>query len=168
NHVTKCLMAPALAVAVILTGAGKAISAPGDPLPPDLNQLEIRTWTADENELDQIEHALVRVIQIDPRSAHAHHLLSHLLVRMYSENPGKMYLLKQASDLSQQAIDLDPGFAGGYTSYAHLLDLMGNTDAAMKMLKEVEAAGIQPNWRFYLTRARLTSDVTSTHVTLNL
>lgn len=136
--------------------------------PSNLKQLEVKTWTADETELDQIEHDLVRIIQVEPTSAYAHHLLSHLMVRMYSKNPGDMYLLKQASDLAQQSIDLDPSFDGGYASYAHLLDLMGNTDAGMKLLKDAEASGIEPNWRFYLTRARLTSDTTSTEVTLNL
>lgn len=154
----------ALTAAIWFGAASGAAGAPSH----DLKSLEVRTWTAEENELDQVEHDLVRVIQVQPNSAYAHHLLSHLMVRLYSKNPGDMYLLKQASDLAQQAIDLDPTFAGGYASYAHLLDLMGNTDAAVKLLRDAEAAGVEPNWRFYLTRARLTADVTSTTTTLNL
>jgi tetratricopeptide (TPR) repeat protein len=142
--------------------------ARADVSPDQIRSIEVRTWTSDENELDQVEHDLVRIIQVQPNSAYAHHLLSHLMVRLYSKNPGDMYLLKQASDLAQQAIDLDPTFPGGYASYAHLLDLMGNTDAAVKLLGDAEAAGVEPNWRFYLTRARLTADVTSTDTTLNL
>lgn len=133
-----------------------------------LRDLEIRTWTADETELHKVELELVRIMQRDPNSAYAHHLMSHLMVRIYSKNPGDMYLLKQASDLAQQSIDLDPLFSGGYASYAHLLDLMGNTDAAMKLLGDAEGAGIEPNWRFYLTRARLTADITSPERTLEL
>lgn len=135
---------------------------------PSLQALEVRTWTADESDLHNVELELVRILQRNPKSAYAHHLLSHLMVRIYSKNPGDMYLLKQAIDLAQQAIDLDPMFSGGYASYAHLLDLRGNTDAAMKLLNDAEAAGIEPNWRFYLTRARLTADITTAERTLNL
>jgi len=133
-----------------------------------LKDLEIKAWTADENELYKVEQEIVKVLQREPNSAYAHHLLSHLMVRIYSRNPGDMYILKQASDLAQQAIDLDPSFSGGYASYAHLLDLMGNTDGALKLMKDAEGAGIEANWRFYLTRARLTADESPTDRTLNL
>lgn len=133
-----------------------------------LKELEVRTWTADESELHKIEQELVKVMQREPGSAYVHHLLSHLMVRIYSKNPGDMYILKQASDLAQQAIDLEPSFSGGYASYSHLLDLMGNTDGALKLMKDAEGAGIEANWRFYLTRARLTADESPTDRTLNL
>ena len=133
-----------------------------------LKELEVKAWTADESELHKIEQQLVKVMQREPDSAYVHHLLSHLMVRIYSKNPGDMYILKQASDLAQQAIDLDPSFSGGYASYAHLLDLMGNTDGALKLMKDAEGAGIEANWRFYLTRARLTADDSPTERTLNL
>ena len=133
-----------------------------------LKELEIKAWTAEESELHKVEQELVKVMQREPDSTYVHHLLSHLMVRIYSKNPGDMYILKQASDLAQQAIDLDPNFSGGYASYAHLLDLMGNTDGALKLMKDAEGAGIEANWRFYLTRARLTADDSPTERTLNL
>jgi tetratricopeptide (TPR) repeat protein len=77
------------------------------------------------------------------------------MVRFFSKDPSDLYMLKQAGDLAQQAIDLAPAVPDGYVAMADILDLMGSPDRGLKLLDEAEHAGIAPNWRFAFTRARL-------------
>jgi tetratricopeptide (TPR) repeat protein len=128
---------------VVATSAGK--DAP----------LEVRVWTADEHELNFLEQDVVKVIQLDPHSAVGHGLLAHLMVRFFSKDPSDLYILKQASDLAQQAIDLAPSAPYGYVAMADILDLMGSADRGLKLLDDAERTGMAPNWRFAFTRARL-------------
>src|SRR4051812_30166786 len=69
-----------------------------------LSDLEVQVWTADESQLPHLEREAARIIQMTPNSAAAHHLLSHIQVRLFSKDPGDLYLLKQASDLAKQAV----------------------------------------------------------------
>lgn len=135
---------------------------------PDFRSLEVRVWTADEHDLPELEHEVVREMQMHPRSAMAHHLLAHVMVRIFAKDPSDLYILKQASDLAQQAIDLAPKDGIGYVALADILDLMGNADRGLKLLSDAEQNGIEPNWRFYFTRARLQSDHAGTDKVLGL
>lgn len=135
---------------------------------PDSRSLEVRVWTADEHELPLLEHDVVREMQLNPKSAMAHHLLAHVLVRIFAKDPGDLYVLKQASDLAQQAIDLAPKDGIGYVALADILDLMGNSSRGLQLLDDAEQKGIEPNWRFYFTRARLQSDDAGTEKVLGL
>lgn len=150
------LMAALAPVALAAWWAPAAAAAPEKPA----DALEVKLWTADENELPALEKAVVRLIQVTPDSARAHQLLAHVMVRLFSKDPSDLYLLKQAADIAQQAIDLAPREPVGYVALAEILDLMGNADRAMQLLDEAEAAGVKPNWRFAFTRARLASDPT--------
>jgi tetratricopeptide (TPR) repeat protein len=132
-----------------------------DILPPKLN-LEERVWLAAEDQLPAIEREVVRTMQINPHSVKAHYLLAHTMVRLFATDPGDLQLLKQASDLAQQALDLDPTSDYGYVAMADILDLMGNPDRALALLNDAETAGLAPSWRFYFTRARLSSDEAQT------
>lgn len=143
-------------------GAVEALAA------PEPRSLEVRVWTADEHELPLLEHDVVREMQVNPTSPMAHHLLAHVLVRIFAKDPGDLYILKQASDLAQQAIDLAPKNGIGYVALADILDLMGNADRGLKLLDDAERSGIEPNWRFYFTRARLLSDEAGTDKVLGL
>src|SRR5438128_239185 len=97
--------------ALLLTAVAIAMlawPAKGAPISRAERDLEVRVWTADEQNLPSLEKEVVRLIQVDGRSAFAHHLLAHVLVRFFARDPGDLYLLKQAADLAQQAIDLAP------------------------------------------------------------
>ncbi len=152
RRIAMALLAAAAAFACVVATEVKAAPA------TDGRSLEVRVWTADEHELPALEHEVVRLMQINPKSPMAHHLLAHVMVRVFAKDPGDLYILKQASDLAQQAIDLAPKDGIGYVALADILDLMGNADRGLKLLDEAEASGIEPNWRFYFTRARLISD----------
>ena len=144
-----------------------ATQAEGKIAPPNLDELEVEVWTGEAHRLPELEQHAVRAIQLIPDSAHAHQLLSHVMVRMFSRNPGDLHLLKQASSLAQQAIELDRTADVGYVALAEVLDLMGNAERGLAVLNDAEVAGIEPSWRFYFTRARLVADTADTDKILN-
>lgn len=123
----------------------------------DLTTLEILAFTSEEAQLSKIENQAVRVIQKYPENATAHYLLSHIMVRRFAKEPSDLYLLKQASSLAQQAIDLEPKSPVGYVAMAEILDVMNSPDRAIRILEESEAIGVKANWRFSFMRARLTA-----------
>ena len=133
-----------------------------------LDALEKDIWMAESFRLSALEKQAVRGIQINPYSAKAHGLLSQILMRRFSLDPSQIQLIRQASDLAQQAIDLDPELDIGYVALASLFDLMGTPDRGLQLLSEIAAAGLAPSWRIYFTRARLTSEATDTKQVLGL
>lgn len=130
--------------------------------------LERAVWTADEASLPDIEKKVVRLVQVAPYSAKAHYLLSRVFFRFYSENPANLHLLKQASDLAEQAIELDRTDDVGYIALADVLDLMGQTTKGLLLLDQAIFKGVQPSWRLYFTKARLYADGLNTARVLSL
>ena len=122
------------------------------PVIGNIRELEVRVWTAEDSQIPGLEKEVTQLLQVDPRSVAAHQLLSHVFVRLFTRDPSDIYILRQAADLAQQAVDLAPSDPGGYAALADILDLMGNTDGTVKLLSQAEAKGIKPNWRFALTR----------------
>lgn len=147
-----------VALTALLAAQAAGARAEGEARLPDLHELEVKVWTADEHDLVNVEKELVRSIQLEPDSAMAHHLLSRAMIRMFARDPGELYSLKQASDLAQQAIDLDPRSDVGYVALADILDLMGNADRGLQLLNEALATGLKATWRVHFTKARLMSD----------
>ena len=125
--------------------------------PRTLSELEVRVWTADDMELQKLEREVVRLIQVDPESVFAHYLLVHVYCRTFARDPGDLYLIKQATDLAQQAIDLDQKAPYGYVAMAEILDLVGHADRAIALLAQAEKQGVRPNGRLAFARARLLS-----------
>jgi len=142
------------------------VAAPAEIV--DIRDLEVRVWTADESKIPGLEREVTHLMQVNAKSVPAHHMLSHIFVRIFSNDPSDIYMLRQAADLAQQAVDLAPQDPAGYTALADILDLMGNTDGALKLLKNAESRGIKPNWRFAFTRARLSADSGTTTKVLDL
>jgi len=134
----------------------------------DLSSLEIQVFTSDEALLPQVENRAVRAIQVRPDDAMAHYILSLVMIRKFSKEPGDLYILKQASELAQQAIDLDPKNPVGYVAMASILDAMNSQDRALRLLEEAEAKGIKQNWRFSFLRARLLAAESGSGRALNL
>ena len=128
------------------------------PIPANIRELEVRVWTSEDSQVPGLEKEVTQLLQVDPRSVAAHQLLSHVFVRIFTRDPSDIYVLRQAADLAQQAVDLAPNDPAGYAALADILDLMGNTEGAVKLLASAEAKGIKPNWRFAFTRARLIGD----------
>lgn len=144
-----------LLLVTILTPSAWLHAAPTNGSADDL---EDRVWSADERELPNLHAEVVRLLQTHPSSALGHYLLSHLQIRQFAKDPSDLQLLRQASDLAQQAVDLDPKNEYGFIALADILDLMGYTAKATALLDEAESSGIRSSWRMNFTRARLVTD----------
>lgn len=105
---------------------------------PVLADLETRIWNGEESSLSQLENEVARGIQEDPHSVYAHYLLAHVYVRRFSQTPGEMQILKTASELAEQAVELDPSSDLGYLAMADILDLMGQTSKAVTLISTAE------------------------------
>lgn len=135
--------------------ANSTIKSATIPLTPDL---ETSVWNADETKLGRIEAQIVRLVQKNPSSVYSHYLLSHLYVRRFSQSPGEMQILKTASELAEQTVDLDPSSDFGYLAMADILDLMGQTSKAVSLLTAAKKAGMTTSWRYHFHMARLQLD----------
>jgi tetratricopeptide (TPR) repeat protein len=122
--------------------------------------LERRVWEAKTSELGSLEIEIARIIQRAPESTFGHYLLSHIYMRLFSETPSELNLLKTASDLAQQAIELGPQNEIGYVALANVLDAMGHPVKGVELLtNSVQQKAITPSWRLPFTLARLKSEV---------
>ncbi len=119
--------------------------------------IELITWQGEKSTFSDIENTLTRRIQVDPYSAKDHYLLAHLYIRKYSESPSEMNLLKKASDLAQQSIDLSPAKEYGYVALAEVLDVMGQTNSALQILRN-NSSPFKKGWRTSFIIARLQLD----------
>lgn len=132
-------------------------SPAGDP-PPAMRQLEIDTWTSSESQFPAIERQITQAIQINPRSPYAHYLMAHLMIRQFTNNPSELTLLRKASEMGQQAIELSGKSEMGYLTIAEILDIMGQTDNGLKILESLSATTASTSWRYHFTRARLMAE----------
>jgi tetratricopeptide (TPR) repeat protein len=130
--------------------------------------LEARLWCSDDQSLPLVEQEIVKLIQRRPHSVFGHHLMVRAKLRFFATDPQDLYSLKQASDLAQQAVDLDIKNPLGYVAMADVLDTMGASDRGIDLLNKAEAAGISANWRFYFTKARLLASEADATLALTL
>jgi len=131
--------------------------------------LERKVWEAKTSDLGSLEIEITRIIQRHPDSTFGHYLLRHVYMRLFSETPSELNLLKTASDLAQQAIELGPLNEIGYVALANVLDAMGHSAKGVELLtNSVQQRGITPSWRLPFTLARLKSEVDSADRILDL
>jgi len=125
---------------------------------PSMRQLEIKTWTSSESQFPAIERQITQAIQINPRSPYAHYLMAHLMIRQFTNKPSELALLRKASEMGQQAIELSGKSELGYLTIAEILDIMGQTDNGLKILESLSATTASTSWRYHFTRARLMAE----------
>lgn len=130
----------------------------------DIHELEEQVWITDYEHFPHLEKRITRIIQIEPRSSFAHYLLAHLYVRKYAINPSEILLLRKASELAQQAIELDKDQDYGYIVIAEILDIMGQTQNGLKILEKSIHPGISSTWRTHFIKAKLEANLQSTDV----
>ena len=114
---------------------------------PGLDALEEQIWLAESDTLSSLESKAVRRVQEEPKSTHAHYLVGLIYLRHFKYDPRRMDYLRKASQLGQQAIDLDENSEFGYLLSASILDLMGYTDNALEMLQVGTSASVIRSWR---------------------
>lgn len=121
---------------------------------PQDQALENQIWTSNLDDYPALERAAVRLLQTNP-GAYEHYLVAELSLRMFKLNPAELRFLKQASDMSQQAIELSPNKEYGYLVAAQVLDLMGYKQEAEEML--AERPSFAQGWRTSFVRGVLAS-----------
>lgn len=120
-----------------------------------MRDLERRAWTSQDSQLSSLENEVVRFIQIDPKNAYPFYLLSHIHLRKFTQSTENLMAIKVATDLAQQAVELEPRSDLGYIALAENLDIMGQGDRAVELLSNISTLGVEPTWRHYFTLARL-------------
>ena len=120
--------------------------------------LEKEIWTSSDDELPKLEKRTIKILQEDPKSPFAHYLLAHINVRMYARSPSEVFLLKQAGDLAQQAVDLSPDRDFGYIAMAEIVDLVDSSEKALLLLQNAMSTQMEPSWRSYFMLAKLNTE----------
>lgn len=133
-----------------------------------MRSLENKVWTADPDDLTALEYDVTRVIQESPHSAFGHYLLAYLYLREFKDDPGHMGKLKKASELGQQAIDLQPESSYGYIISALVLDIMGYSDNALRLIDPSLNTKIDESWRTKFLKAQLIAGSAPQKETLQL
>lgn len=116
--------------------------------------LETGIWTSHLDDIGKYEKKAVRALQENP-GAYEHYLIAELSLRMFKQNPQELRYLKQASDMSQQAIELSPNQEWGYLVAAQVMDLMGYKDDAKELL--MDRPNFTKSWRTSFVRAVIAS-----------
>ena len=123
---------------------------------PEKNlELELKIWTAEPREFPQLEREATRLIQLNSKSSFAHYLVGHLYIRMFAENPTNMSLLRKASEMGQQAIELNPEKDHGHIVISEILDSMGQPENALKVIDKSLNPSLNETWRTTFLRAKL-------------
>ena len=133
-----------------------------------LRGLENMVWTADPDALSELEYEATRIIQENPYSAFGHYLLAYLYLREFKDDPSNMGKLKKASELGQQATDLQPESSYGYLISALVLDIMGYTDNALRLVDPQLNTKISKSWRTNFLQAQLLAGSAEHKTTLTL
>lgn len=119
--------------------------------------LEKKISLSTQSELKNLEFEVVRQIQIKPRSAYAHYLVAMFYLKQFKEDPSLINRFKQASDLGQQALELDKNSEFGYLITANVLDIMGFSEKAKEVVTADLNENIQESWRTLAFEAKLIS-----------
>jgi tetratricopeptide (TPR) repeat protein len=117
--------------------------------------------SADEAELNLLEVKIARVIQTNPSDVAANYLMSTLLLRMFTLDPGSYSLIRQSTELATQTYDLSNKGDFGITALANILEVSGESERGLALLAEAERLGMHLGWRADLARARLLVDASS-------
>ena len=131
-------------------------------------ELERAVWTASEGEIPLVEKRVVRMLQDDSRSAFAHYLMGKLYLRKFMQDPSELSVLRRASELGQQAIELDRASDYGYVVIAEILDIMGQPENATRILDNTLNPQLKPSWRGLFVRARVGADSATNDQVLKL
>lgn len=126
--------------------------------PTDVTKLEEAIAVANADELPRLEVKIARLLQERPTDIHANYLMSTLLLRMFTVEPGSFSLIKQSTELAAQTYDLDRSSDLGIAALANILEVSGETERGLAMLNEVTRRGSKLGWRSNLAKARLLSN----------
>ncbi len=115
---------------------------------------------AQDDELNLIELKIARILQNNPNDLSANYLMSTLLLKMFTLDPGSYSLIRQSTELASQTYDLDPKSELGIAALASILEVTGEAERGLALIKEAGATGLRLGWHTNLVKARLLTEVT--------
>lgn len=133
-----------------------------------LIDLEGRVWSSQDSQLSDLESEISKNIQISPHSSFMHYLLGQINIRKFMLNPYEMHLLRQAAEMGQQAIDLRPDKDFGYVIAAQVLDMMGYSDNALKLIDNTFNTKIKDSWRTWFLKSKIKAASHTFHESLSI
>lgn len=132
----------------------------------EMTKIEESIYDASEKDLPKLETKIARLLQSDPGNIFANYLMSTLLLKMYTADPGSFILIKQSTDLAAQTYDLNRKNELGIAALANILEVSGEAERGLAMLSEVERRGIKIGWRTKLAKAKLLQSIHNSELVL--
>ena len=108
------------------------------------------------SELSKLEIKIARKLQASPSDVEANYLMSTLLLRMFTQDPGSYSLIRQSTELAAQTYDLDRKNELSIAALANILETSGEADRGLALLSDAKKQGIKLGWRAGLAQAKLT------------
>ena len=128
------------------------------PISHNLRVTEEIIATAPAGELPKLEIRIARILQENPRDLYGNYLMSTLLLRMFTVDPGNYALIRQSTELAAQTYDLNKKSDLSIAALANILEVTGENDRGLALLNDSQKHGIKLGWRSKLAKARLTFD----------
>lgn len=144
-------------VAALNTGATYAAPLKLDS-PIVLRQLEEEIFEADVDALPTLELRIAKILQSTPDDPSATYLMSVLLLRMFTLDPGSYSLIRQSTELAAQTYELDRQSELAIASLASILETSGESSRGLDLIRDAGKRGIKIGWRANLAKARLLFD----------
>lgn len=123
-----------------------------------VKQIEEQIFEANPEDLPAIEIRIAHIMQKDPGSPSASYLMSALLLKMFTTDPGSFSLIRQSTELAAQTYELDKKGDWAIASLASILEISGETSRGLDLIRDAGKRGITIGWRTNLAKARLLFD----------
>ena len=123
-----------------------------------IKQIEEQIFEASPEDLPAIEIRIAQIMQKDPGNPSASYLMSALLLKMFTTDPGSFSLIRQSTELAAQTYELDKKGDWAIASLASILEISGETARGLDLIRDAGKRGIKLGWRTNLAKARLLFD----------
>ena len=145
---------------VMLTmSLGSAFAAARESMSPlSLRQLEEEIFEADMESLPALEIRIAKILQSNPENPSGTYLMSVLLLKMFTLDPGSYALIRQSTELAAQTYELDRQSDLAIASLAGILETSGETSRGLDLIRDAGKRGVKIGWRANLAKARLMFD----------
>lgn len=127
-------------------------------LDSSIRQLEESIFEADLEQLSSIEITVAKMMQKNPDDASASYLMSVLLLKMFTLDPGSYSLIRQSTELAAQTYELNRRSELAIASLAMILETSGEGSRGLDLIRDAGKKGIRLGWRSHLAKARLMFD----------
>jgi tetratricopeptide (TPR) repeat protein len=147
-----------LMVVLVACSAAKSKAAPAEQQRSELQVLEEAIFDGDWKSLPGIEVKVAKLLQENPTDVSANYLMSTILLKMFTLDPGSYSLIRQSTELAAQTYDLDRKSDLSIAALANILEVSGETERGLELISDASKRGIRQGWRTKLAKARLLYD----------